>query len=234
MNNNLLQIKVKQRLNKLSSGDYDNIECWMIAEAFNKAQVEWCRRQQHGNNIFKESDEQSITRVDDLQTLITTLDLKGNVVDNLYFETNKLPSNYMRFKRVSIKGQNTECGPRPFKVYQGQEADVDELLSDVNSKPSFEWAETFCTLANNNIRIYTNNEFTIVNPKLTYYRLPKPVEFKGCININDETIFTTDQESELKDDIVELIIDEACSILAGDIESMIQMQRGLQSAERTN
>ena len=37
MTNDLLQIKLKQRLNKLSSNDYDNIECWQIIEAFNKA-----------------------------------------------------------------------------------------------------------------------------------------------------------------------------------------------------
>lgn len=31
MDNNTLQIKIKQRLNKLASSDYDNIECWKIA-----------------------------------------------------------------------------------------------------------------------------------------------------------------------------------------------------------
>ena len=233
MNNNLLQIKVKQRLNKLSSSDFDNLECWMIAEAFNKAQVEWCRRQLHGNNIFKESDEQTTTRVDDLETLITTKDLSGNLVDT-YFQSSTLPSNYMKFKRVSIKGKSIECDERPFKVYPAQEADVDELLSDVNKCPSFDWAETFCTLAGNSIKIYTDNKFIVINPKLTYYRLPRPVQFKGCIDIIKEELFSDDQESELKDDVVESIIDEACAILAGDIENMLQVQRNTQSAERDN
>ena len=40
--------------------------------------------------------------------------------------------------------------------------------------------------------------------------------------------------SEFKDDIVELIIDEAVSILAGDIESGNQYSRGQQEAERNN
>ncbi len=52
MTNAALQLKIKQRLNKLASNDYDNIECWQIVEAFNKAQVEWVRRQLHGNNLL--------------------------------------------------------------------------------------------------------------------------------------------------------------------------------------
>ena len=72
MLNNTIVIKVKQRINKLDSQDYDNLECWQIVEAFNKAQVEWCRRQLHGLNIVKEGDEQSTRRKDDLQVLLTT------------------------------------------------------------------------------------------------------------------------------------------------------------------
>ena len=45
---------------------------------------------------------------------------------------------------------------------------------------------------------------------------------------------TLDVESEFKDDIVELIIDEAVSILAGDIESVNQSSRGTQNTERNN
>ena len=56
MLNSTIEIKIKQRLNKLDSQDYDNIECWQIVEAFNKAQVEWARRQLHGINIVNEGD----------------------------------------------------------------------------------------------------------------------------------------------------------------------------------
>ena len=70
MLNSTITIKIKQRLNKLDSQDYDNITCWQIVEAFNKAQVEWSRRQLHGINITKEGDEQSTRRKDDLQKLL--------------------------------------------------------------------------------------------------------------------------------------------------------------------
>ena len=59
MENSTLLLKLKQRLNKLDSQDYDNIECWQFVEAFNKAQIEWCRRNLHGGNMYKEGDELS-------------------------------------------------------------------------------------------------------------------------------------------------------------------------------
>ena len=70
MDNATIKLKIKQRLNKLASNDYDNIECWQIVEAFNKGQVDWCRRNLHGLNIVKEGDEQSTSRIDDLQVLL--------------------------------------------------------------------------------------------------------------------------------------------------------------------
>jgi hypothetical protein len=36
MLNSTIEIKIKQRLNKLDSQDYDNIECWQIVEALIK------------------------------------------------------------------------------------------------------------------------------------------------------------------------------------------------------
>ncbi len=235
MNNSLLQIKIKERLNKLSSLDYDNLECWQIAEAFNKAQIEWVRRQLHGTNNYKEGDEASKRRIDDLQKLLTTINLSGNLVDPTYFQVDSLPANYLEFKRVSVQGISEDCkDPRPFVVYLAEEADVDLLLVDKFSKPSFAWGETFCTLVNNKIRIYTNADFEVVNPKLNYYRKPVDVQFAGCVDLNTGNTIATDVTSELKDDIVELICDEAASILAGDIEAMTQYQRNEKSAERNN
>ena len=77
MTNDLLQIKLRQRLNKLSSNDFDNLECWQIIEAFNKSQLQWCRRQLHGMNQYKEGDEGSQRRVDDLNILLAS----SNILD---------------------------------------------------------------------------------------------------------------------------------------------------------
>ena len=97
MTNDLIQIKLRQRLNKLSSNDFDNLECWQIIEAFNKAQLQWCRRQLHGNNMYKEGDEGSQRRVDDLSLLLVETNLSGSENES-YFESNGLPENYFEYK----------------------------------------------------------------------------------------------------------------------------------------
>lgn len=234
MNNTLLQIKIKQRLNKLSSMDYDNIEAWMVQEAYCKAELEWVKRQLHGNNLYKEGDESSKRRIDDLQVLLTTELLTGQHKEE-FFESERIPFDYLEFKRVSSKAVSDCCPePRTMTVYQAEEADADQLLVDRNHAPNFEWAETFCTLFANRVRIYTKGLFTLHAPKLIYYRRPNVVKFKGVMDPETGKYAVKDIESELKDDVVEMIIDEAASLLAGDIESTLQYQRNTQNAERNN
>jgi len=232
MQNSVLTIKIKQRLNKLDSQDYDNIECWQVVEAFNKAQVEWVRRQLHGINIVKEGDEQSTRRIDDLQILLNTQPL--NVTDEVFFYSGPVPENYLQWKRVDTFAKSDCCDNRRMVVYLAEEANLNNLLRDDAKKPSFDWGETFATLKNNRVNIYTNNEFSVQSADLTYYRQPVKVQIQGCVDPYTGIESTTNVESEFKDDIVEVIIDEAVSILAGDIESGNQFSRGTETAERNN
>lgn len=233
MTNALLQVKFKERLNKLASLDYDNIECWQVSEAFNKAQLEWVRRQVHGANMFKEGDESSKMNIDDIQLLLTDT-LKNPIIvtkNDLYYETNTLPSNYLYFKRFAVKAVSDCCSePRRMLVYLAEVANVDLLLNDDFRQPSAKWGETFCTLSGNTLKVYTNNEFEITQPVLYYYRKPREVEFKDCVNPSTGNVSAADVTCEFKDDIAELIIDEAVTILAGDIESITQYQRNKQNA----
>lgn len=234
MNNQILRLKLKQRLNKLSSNDYDNLENWQIIEAFNKAQVEWVRRMLHGNNLYKEGDELSKRRIDDLQILLTELPLVGTSNDQYFQTTNFPPANYLEYKKVSTNAV-TDCCPEPrsMTVYLGEVANVDLYLRDPLKRPDFEWGETFLTMLNNTIRIYLR-EFTLSNPVLTYYRQPRGIEFAGVLNPYTGVVSAVDVTSEFKDDIVELILDDTAALIAGDIENFNQMQREQQSAERNN
>lgn len=231
MNNNLLQIKIKQRLNKLASFDYDNLECWQIQEAFNKAQLEWVRRMVYGINSRKESSEQTTGLVDDLQILIKTEYLYKQAAEfKTYYEVN-LPIDYLYFIRTDVYAKSDCCpDPRRMTVYQAEEANMGVLLGSSTKGPSFEWGETLCTLSGDKLRIYTNNEFKLDDIILTYYRLPKEIKIENCINPSTglETKLNKGQICEFKDDIAEILVDQAAAILAGDIESMNQYQRETQ------
>ena len=230
MNNNLLQIKIKQRLNKLASLDYDNLECWQIAEAFNKAQLEWTRRQMYGINVRKEGAEQSSGLIDDLQRL-----MKSNLLNltkkDLYYRSTSLPEDYLHYVRTDVYAQQECCPERRMSVYQVEEANISIILNNKDKQPNFEWAETVSTFVDNNIRIYTNNKFDVSKCYLVYFRKPQEVQFAGCIDINTGFPFSKDQICEFNDDVAEILCDNAAMILAGDIESLTQYQRDQQAIQ---
>lgn len=234
MLNSTILLKVKQRLNKLDSQDYDNIQDWMIVEAFNKGQVDWCRRNLHGLNIVKEGDEQSTRRIDDLQSLLVTVPLIMSDRQT-YYESTSMPTDYLQYKRISMKAENDCCpDPRPMVVYLTEQANVDELLRDKNKQPSFDWAETFATFKGDKIQIYTNGLFAVVNATLTYYKQPIRIQITGVKDPYTGLVPTADVIPAFKDDLVELFVDEAAKIIAGDIESMNQLQREQQATESNN
>ena len=232
MLNSTIEIKIKQRLNKLDSQDFDNIECWQIVEAFNKAQVEWVRRQLHGTNIFKEGDEGSTRRKDDLHILLETKTL--DLTDKEYYYFGNVPAEYLQWKRVDVYANKDCCNKRRMTVYFAEERDLSLLLKDTNKKPSFEWGETFCTLIGRHINIYTNDDFNIESASLIYYRQPIKIQIQGCVDPYTNLQSTQNVLCEFKDDVIEVIIDETVSILAGDMESFNQFSRGTESSERNN
>jgi hypothetical protein len=232
MLNSTITIKMKQRINKLDSQDYDNITCWQVVESFNKAQVEWVRRQLHGINIVKEGDEQSTRRKDDLQKLLIKEPLATAKKEDYY--AGLIPGDYLQWKRVDIFAKQECCDKRRMNVYLAEEGNLNVLLRDKFKQPSFEWGETFATLIDDRVHLFTNNDFDIEEAYLTYYRQPRKIQITGCSDPYTGITSATEVECEFKDDIIELIIDEAVSILAGDIESGNQFSRTQESAERSN
>ena len=239
MLNQTILIKVKLRLNKLDSMDFDNLESWQIVEAFNKAQSDWCRRQLVGTNQLKQGDEQSERRIDDLNILLRTKKLTMSVLP-LYEESQNLPfltsEDYMAFKRFEVYTTSSCCkDPRYMTVYLVEETNVPLYITDDNKKPSFDWGETFGTMVGRKVRIYTGGEFSIKSASLMYYRQPRKIVIQGVANpYTGDQNPASDVLSEFKDDVCELLIDEAASILAGDIESQFQFQREKANAEANN
>lgn len=236
MRNEALIIKLRQHLNKLSSNDYTNVEPWMIMDAFNSSQVLWTRRNLHGENLKKEGDEQSTSRIDDFQMLLVTTPSLLMNDRQIFFETvQPLPADYLRFKRISANAVNECCpDPRRLVIYIGEEANPDILLRDINKQPSFEYAETFATFGNNKFKIYTDEKFVVQDVNLTYYRQPKRVQMAGVKDTYTGVVPTVNVECEFNEDLIELLIFEMVDMMAADIDSTLQIQRGSSEVEKNN
>lgn len=197
-----ISAKLDLRLNKGASGDYDNIWSYQKQEAFNKAVLSWVRRQKKGKNQTQEGDEETDSRVDDLQVLLKSDNL--TVRDKGIYVQAPLPSDYMYHKRVTPVVSKGNCGNVTIKSHLREEANVDELLSLC----SFDFEETFHTLINNKVHIYHNKDFTVQKALLTYYRKPKVYDFKK-----------PDTVVEFNDNICDILADDTAKIIASDIES---------------
>lgn len=236
MNNSTIVIKIKERLNKLDSKDFDNLQCWQIVEAFNKGMAELCRQNTRGINILREGDEQSISRIDDLQVLIVD-PLKLTLTDKGIFSQSALsdwPQNYLRYKGVNATIKKECCDEaKLLNLYLGEEANTNIYLRDANMKPSYEWGESFLTITGNKLNIYHDNQFDITEAYFVYYRQPRRIEIAGCKDPYTNLIPTVNVECEFQDDLTEVFIDKAASILAGDMESN-QKNRLDNEVEKTN
>jgi len=234
MNNQTLLFKLENRINKIGSLDYGNIEPSQKAEAVNKAQDNWVGRQLEGINQTKTGAEGSIRRIDDLQYILTTVS-PVFTDQGKYWQSSTFPADYLEWCRVDANAINPcdKCCPRPLVIFMGNEADVSIYLADVYRQPSYSWATTFATMIGSSFRIYTNDEFDIDTPLVTYYRNPRRIIFINSTDPYTGAISSVDVTCEFPDRITELIIDEAAAILSGDLENWTQKQ-SLQSSVEHN
>lgn len=235
MTNETLLFKLENRINKISSLDYANIEPAQIAETINKAQEEWVRRQLEGINQTKTGAEGSIRRIDDLQYILTTW--TGNFTDKgIYWQSDSFPDDYIEWCRISVNATDNckECCDRRLVVFMGNEADAEMYLADANRKPSFEWKTTFCTIMSKTFKIWTNKSFGIADPVVTYYRAPQRIVFAGSVDPYTGLNSVVNIECEFPDNITELIINDAAAILSGDMDNWQQEKRLTNDSERNN
>lgn len=223
-------LKVKQRLNKSDTQDDENIPPYVVVESYNKACLNILSRLISKNNIYKTGLESTTNRVDDLQVLINSEPLKLSVdkKDNFFLSEN-LPENYFRYIRTYCKAKNSNCGIKDIKIYLQEESNLNTLLDNDNVNPSFEWGETIGTIADNKIKVFTSNKFDIQNIYLTYLRKPIKIDIIGYIKQDGSQ--STNIDPDLPEDVVEMIIDETCRILSGDIQNQFSNQISQQNLQ---
>lgn len=220
-------LKLRTRLNKIHSSDYDNVPDWSAVEAINKAALEISRNTLQGNRQ-QPSREETVFRVDDLQFLLKPAKVEGTNTNPKFFEA-KLPADYLWYDRLIPLGSKGDCKGQMLISKLREEVNVPELLRDWAIKPDWEWRSTFHTLLGNKVRVYTNNEFSVDYLDMVYYRKPKKMDIAGYTH--EDGTDSQNVDLEFKDDLAEVIIDYAASIIAGDIESLNQSQINSQRSQ---
>lgn len=212
MNNTSIELKIKNRLNKLDSADNENLACWVIVEAFNKAQRKVVR------DLLYSNQEYTVNAISDIQPLVSRWEGDWSKHPD-YYESCGFPSDFMKHIRIEGKAYQEECGERDLTIYLVNDYELDILLKHENKKPSYLFAETLATITDNKIRVYTNNEFTLKDLRFIYYKQPVDIKIDKCYDLSSESESTVDVECEFKDDFVEEIITKAVEILDNDLRN---------------
>ena len=167
--------------------------------------------------------EYNQNRIDDLKNLMEfnkplAIDCKKD------FCTAKLPENYYRLVRIETIASKDGCIDK-IKTYPIQFDDINNFLESSEYKPSFYWRETGYEIVENDILIWTNNDFKIKDVKLTYLskhpRLGNPEDsFEGKYTLPDGT--DVKQQSLLLDnaDQPNIIMDLAVLLASTDINDI--------------
>lgn len=183
----------KLRINRIDSQDKKDLNPAEIDEILNDAIKIWVNQQYSGNNVKKESFEESQQKLDNLSTLsikypdqqpITPV-VSNNLVSE--FALSNLKYEYLHMLRC--KGTIQGCFT-PISVNLVQTDDLNFILSDPFRKPS---NGTFKRLVgtigksslNNNSSLYLyKDNFEIENVYIEYLKVPNIVSIGGYHDIN--------------------------------------------------
>jgi len=212
-----LLYKIDQKLNKLSSNSHQRIQLEDKVLALNEAQIKLIKQKADGISIISGLGFDSFKkRYDDLQNLVVNfsdpLTLTEVNKDLNEWETTieGLDPQYMFYVDSYFLADKGECTDRiiwtnPDLLKHG---DLQLLLNNVNTKPSFEYQETFNSISSNKISIFTDGTFTPKKLYLMYIRYPQYINKAGYVMLNDENSVDSDCElaSYLEDEILDLAV----------------------------
>lgn len=122
------------------------------------------------------------------------LDSNLNVSDKQFqFDKYSLPKDYFDLSNVSVFATKGNCINQKLFTFEVKSDNTEELLSDENNKPSFEYRETFYLTASDKLIVYKDN-FNIESVELAYYRYPKKVDIEGYFKEDGSASVSIDPE----------------------------------------
>jgi hypothetical protein len=224
-------VKVKKRVNKEDTEDFDNLSLFSIIEAYNKAQLNILDYLTGQKNQYQQGSEATTENINKISSLINKKpkELALTKEQDFYF-SEEFPQDYFKYVASYSTGYNDKCSEK--KIYHNfvEESNINLIVKNENQGPSFEWSQAPLTIAQNTLKIHTDNKFNLKKAYLTYYRYPVEIDIQGYIK-SDGTSSTT-INPELPKKVIELIIDEAVRIIQGDIQNPFGMQVASQNLLR--
>jgi len=213
-----LLYKIDQRLNKLSTNEHQQIQLEDKILALNEAQIKLIKQKidnfstvsQMGLDSFKK-------RYEDLQSLVIAyndgqlpLTLKNAELNQWKANVHDLVPKYMFYIDSYVLADKGRCKNRKIWINRdlAKHGDLQFILNNTHYKPSFEYQETFNSLASDEITIFTDGTFLPKNINISYMRYPVYINKTGYIMFDGQPSFDQDCELEtyLEDELLDLTV----------------------------
>jgi hypothetical protein len=203
------------KLNKIGSNEHQNIELENKIIALNDARINLIKTKFGENNIYRLGLDSFQKRYNDLEVLIVKDKYLPLVDDNTPLKSwsanlDLLKPEYMLGVPGSeyILADKGSCKNNPLVINQVRHGDINLVLKNTNSSPSFEYQEVPGTISGHRFQIYTDGSFKPTKLYMWYLRYPNKVDFEGYIHLNGTPSTTVNCELPyyLKEEIVDLAV----------------------------
>lgn len=226
-----LLYKIDQGLNKVAALDHQIIPLENKILALNQAQLKLVKTKLNPNNPLGLGLDSFKKRYEDIEILIETferhelpLSEEDLILHMWTCDLRDLTPRYMFYIDSYVIADKGACKNRVIYVNNdlAKHADVITLLNNSNYKPSFEYEETFCTISDMRLGIYTDGTFTPKKIFVSYIRYPQKIDYPGYVNFDGTDSARSDCELNeyLEDELLNLAIQE----LAMDTENVPAVQ----------
>jgi len=107
-----------------------------------------------------------------------------------------------------ILADKDTCKSRVLVVSQIRHGDINTVLKNSNTSPSFEYQEVPGTITGHRWQIFTDGTFTPKRMYLWYVRYPKKVDFEGYYHFDGKSSITINSELPyyLKEELVDIAV----------------------------
>lgn len=150
--------------------------------------------------LGKKNDE-SIRAIQRLVVFSKRLNRKDTKNNRVLFH---LPEDYYAFSNVNGRFSRGDCEVTDFQMWEAKNENVEELYNDMSNEPSFDYRETFYTIGEDAVTVFTK-KFNVEDLFLTYYRYPLMVDISGYIKSDGSQ--SSDIDPEMDDKFVYRVLD---------------------------
>lgn len=236
-----LVYKLDTRLNKLATLQHQQIPIENKILALNEAIIKLVKVKMNPNNTLGLGFEAFKKRYEDLQILVESMHdhllvpvEEDKILNKWVVNLAELIPQYMFYIDCYIVADKGQCKNHVIYVNHSLTKHSDVILLEANNqyKPSFEYQETFDTLAGDKLEIYTDGTFTPTAVYVGYLRYPLSVDFEGYTHLDGTPSETIDSDlpDYLEDEVLNYAVEDIAMSI-GDVPNVQFSQERIKTAE---